>query len=132
GPGPRELPDHGLDVTDRTTTRERGIEIFQAFAVEMGVGIDEAGHDRGAPQIHDLRPAIAQSADLAIGADGDDAVARDRECRRVRARRIERGDAAVDEDVIGRYVVHSFSIRPLRTGAKLCTGQAAAERLRLA
>ena len=58
-PGSREPTDHGLDVGDRAAARERRIEILQALAVEMGVGIDEPRHDRGAPQIHDPRPSIA-------------------------------------------------------------------------
>ncbi len=75
----------------------------------MGVGIDEPGHDRGAAQIHHPRAAITQSADLTVAADGDDAVARDRERRRARAGGIERDDAAVEENDVGRYFIHPFS-----------------------
>src|SRR5206468_11243170 len=109
GLGPREPADHGLNVGDRAAARERRIDIFQALTVEMGVSIDETGHDRGATQIRDVRPAIAQPADLAVAADGDDTVADDRERGRPRASRIERDDATVDENAVGRYFIHPFS-----------------------
>ena len=75
----------------------------------MGVGIHEPGHDRGPPQIDHLRPAIAQPKDLAVAPDGDNAVARDRERLRPGASRVERDDAAVDENAVGRYFIHPFS-----------------------
>jgi hypothetical protein len=49
-PGGRsgETPDHRLDVGDRPTARERGIEILEALTVHVGVGVDEPRHDGGA------------------------------------------------------------------------------------
>jgi len=91
--------------SDSAPTTDRDIS---GPRVEMGVSIDEPG-TTVAPADPDDRPSIAQPADLA-------GHRRQRRCGRPRsasaragASRIERDDSAVDENAIGRYVIHPFS-----------------------
>jgi hypothetical protein len=98
-----------LDVGDRAAARQRGIQRLETFAIEVGVGVDEPGDDRGATQIDDPRAPVAPALDVGGAADGRDASAGHGQRRRPGTAGVERQDPAVGQDQVGGYFIHPFS-----------------------
>src|SRR5262249_19166546 len=82
---------------------------LEAFPVEMGVGVDEAGDDRGAAEIHHARAAVAPAAHLDAAAHPHHPPARKGERVGARAPRIERQNAGAVENEVGGYFIQPFS-----------------------
>ena len=66
----------------------------------MDVGVDEAGHDRRAAQIHLPTAGGQQRPHLRVAAHGQKAVARDRHRRSLRLLRVHRVNVAVEKHLI--------------------------------
>ena len=95
--GLRERPDRlervlrGCDLEIDAGAHERPEE-------RVDVRLDEAGHEHPPGEVDDRAVRSGVGENLRVGADGDDAVARDRDRLRPGFRRIERVDAAIAED----------------------------------
>jgi hypothetical protein len=104
-----QAADRPLDLDDRTATFEGRKDVLQAFAIEMGVRIDETRDDGRPGQIHNPGSASAPASDVRSAADGHDTAAGDGEGGRGGSAGIERDEAAVLEDPVGGYFIHPFS-----------------------
>ena len=74
---------------------------FQPLAVHVRVGVEDAGRHRAAPGVDDPSLAPAPPQNLRRGADRLDPPVPDRECLRLRPRRIEGEHASIAKDEVG-------------------------------
>src|SRR4029453_12224555 len=88
---------------------ERWIDPLQSLAVEVCVGVDEAGDDGGTGQVEHARPPALPRADIGPPARGADPPGRDGQGRRDGPARIEGDDPAGLENPVGLYFIHPFS-----------------------
>ena len=79
----------------------------------MAMALDEARDDESPGKIHHARSGADLLSDLFVRADGDDAVAADRDCLRVRMRRVNGGDVAANEHEIGGRSTSGWGARTL-------------------
>ena len=100
GPGDQRL-DARQHVADRPAARERGEDRLQPLAVEMGVAVDQARHDRTAAGVDAHRVRPDQGFDFGGAADRGDPVAGDRDGLGDGAPGIDRDRLPPGDDEVG-------------------------------
>ena len=96
-----QLFDPRQHVVDGAAARERGKDRFQPFAVEMGMAVDQPGHDRATAGVDPDGFRTDQRFDLGARTDGGDPVPGDRDGLRDRAPGIDRDRLAPDDREVG-------------------------------
>ena len=98
-------------VVDRGCAGERGKHRLEPFAIEVRVGVDQAGDHGAFGEIDAFGLGTRQRLDLGITANGEDVLARHRDSALYRKRGIDGDDFAPGEDPLCRCHFTTFRSR---------------------